>query len=97
MENISAILFSQHFEEDGNKQEAGFKIFLSIESRESCCNFYLLPEFICAHIDIGLKLFHLKYFESPTFASRSQPNTATLCKAYLTRPCSYRNIRGGLK
>ena len=33
MENISAILFSQHFEEDGYKQEAEFKIFQSIERK----------------------------------------------------------------
>ena len=32
MENISAIIFSQHFEEDGHKQEAQeFEIFQSIE------------------------------------------------------------------
>lgn len=31
MENISAIIFSQYFEEDGDKQEADFEIFQSIE------------------------------------------------------------------
>ena len=49
MENISAILFSQHFEEDGYKQEAEFKIFQSID-RKKVTGTLIFPESICIQI-----------------------------------------------
>ena len=77
---------------DTNKRQS-LKYFN--QSKESYWNFDFL-ESICIQI-FWIFVWKFFLFEISWISHRQprgQPNTVTLCRAYLTTPWSYRNIRG---